>query len=308
MKRTLAIPAILLIFTVSMGTAALLSSNNLEVGFPYLIREASVNVFEVPEGNNLPPSDNLPPSNMSQDIPENTKLEITSAKYDPTTNKISINVELTTEKAFSYWGNVYPFIIEIIDSEELDVINSQCFCSEEHYFPTGSSSQFAFGWLSYKSDPLEPIDSDYPLPNSIQIKVHFENKLSSDVFEFYPKDVPENSSLEILSANYNLSSNELTISVELATEVAFIYWGNVHPFLIEIIDSEDLDVINSQCFCSKEHQFPVGSSNHTVFGWLSYKSDPLNPIDNDYPLPDSILIKVYLEGKSLSSDIYELFL
>ncbi|MHA1992391.1 MAG: hypothetical protein ACW981_07150 [Candidatus Hodarchaeales archaeon] len=170
MKRYVVIGALLIIVTLSMGTA-LISSNMIEFGFPFVFR-----VIDNNESKN---------DNEIQKLDKKPTLNFKSATYDRLTNELNVSVELWTEEEFSYFGNVHPFLIEIVNSKELTIINSQCFCSENHYFPTGLSTHTTIGWFAYKDDPHELISNNFTLPKSIWIKIHLENELSSDPFELF---------------------------------------------------------------------------------------------------------------------------
>ena len=105
---------------------------------------------------------------------------------------------------------------------------------------------------------------------------------------------PENESiLTVKSITYDRISNELNASIEIWTADGFSYFGNIHPFLMEIIDSDELIVINSQCFCSKDHEFPAGTSLHTTIGWIAYNTSPPELIDDMYILPDNLLESIF---------------
>ena len=115
-------------------------------------------------------------------IPENTTLKIQSAIYNRESDELSVSIDLWTEKSFSYFGNLHPFLIEIIDSENLTIITDQCFCSKNHYFSEGYSTYSALGWLATTTDPMIFIYPDYPLPEFISIRVSLENNIYSDIF------------------------------------------------------------------------------------------------------------------------------
>ena len=152
----------LFLISLTAGTA-LVSSNIVEIGFPYLVRLV----------------DN---ENRIQSHENETILSIKSTEYNKSTNELFTVLEIWTENEFSYFGNVHPFLIEIIGSEELTIINSQCFCSKDHYFPAGFSTQTTIGWIATTPKPNIPVNSDYTLPSAISIRVRLENILVSETY------------------------------------------------------------------------------------------------------------------------------
>ncbi|MHA1984323.1 MAG: hypothetical protein ACW967_08200 [Candidatus Hodarchaeales archaeon] len=170
MKRYVTIGLLFIIVSLTMGTA-LISSNMIEFGFPF--------VFRVIDNNDSKGDNDI------QKLDKKPTLNIESATYDRLSNELNISVKLWTEKEFSYYGNVHPFLIEIVNSNELTIINSQCFCSKDHNFPTGLSTHTTIGWFAYKYDPPKLISNNFTLPKSVWIQAHLENEITSENFELF---------------------------------------------------------------------------------------------------------------------------